>query len=103
MTVREQRRLRGVRHSGVGDSKPNIPDVGYDCAGRASGLGDLDGVAKRHDRDVVASNEGNFGLPKERSCSRESSHDQSEADSLHEQLRSQNRNEKVHSSCGPAD
>ena len=57
MTVREQRGLRGVRHSGVGDSKPNIPDVGYDCAGRASGLGDLDGVAKRHDRDVVAGNE----------------------------------------------
>jgi hypothetical protein len=33
----------------------------------------------------------------------ESSHDQSEAESLHEPLRSQNRNEKVHSSCGPAD
>src|SRR5215471_15725773 len=41
------------------------------CAGRASGLGDLDGVAKRHDRDVVAGNEGIFGWGKERSCSNE--------------------------------
>jgi hypothetical protein len=28
------------------------------CAGRASGPGDHDSVVKRHDRDVVAGNEG---------------------------------------------
>jgi hypothetical protein len=83
MTVREQGGLEESAIVGVGDSKPNIPDVAMValvarafCARPAVMMicvlavmqlvappDDLDGF-QRHDRDVVAGNEGILGLGK---------------------------------------